>query len=197
MFFLKPTGEQIERWQSRQAAQIAARMRELAKEYPGRSPQSAGRDRSGSHHRLGRPSKTKLEWAESLESALKQGREKKRAVLLISTADKSSEVDKLIDTLQDRKLKKYVKNYIFVKHPYDKEDETCKTLGIEGGGTLLVLDPFVDELEDAVLDRHEGSLSTAKLRSILKKWDRPRYKCTKCNAEGFSPRECHGAPMKK
>ncbi len=194
MFFLDSTGKQLEKWTSRDAGQIAARMKEVADQYTTASKgKSSGGDAPDKKSPFGKPKDESAEdaplaisWAKNLEAALATGKKDHKAVVLVVANDD----DPLLAALQMKKLKPEIEKLVFVKARFDAESDLCKSLEIRKDTTLLVIDPFEKSAKQGTLARLLGARTTAELKDSLKPFAPGRFTCAECKRTAFRAGKC-------
>lgn len=195
MFFLDSTGKQLEKWTSRSAGEIAARMKEVADQHTvaSKGSKSSGGDASDKKSPFGKPKEEPAEdaalaitWAKDLDAALATGKKDQKAVVLVVANDD----DPLLAALQVKKLKAEIEKLVFVKARFDAESELCKSLEIRKDTTMLVIDPFEKSAKLGTLTRLLGSRTTAELKDALKPFAPGRFACAECKRTAFRAGQC-------
>lgn len=205
MFFLDSKGKTIEKCSSRDAAQIAARMKEIADQHTVSSrTKDSSAPATGKKSPFGKPAETApkhaedeaitISWAADVPRALENGRNECRAVVLV-VASEGTALDGIVFALQTRKLKHEIEMLVFAKAPFDPEAELCKTLEIRRNPTILLIDPFAPTAKEGVLGQMLGPRSTAELKEAFKPYAPARYACGECRRASFRAGTCCGREL--
>jgi hypothetical protein len=205
MFFLDSNGKELEKWTSRDASQIAARMKEIADQYTtsskGRESAAGGTAKKSPFGKPGEATPKEgddeavtISWSSDLPEALQAGRKEGKAVVLVVASDGSA-LDGIVSALQTKRLKSEIEMLVFVKAPFDPESDLCKTLEIRRDPTLLAIDPFAATAKEGILARLLGSRSTAELKEAFKPIAPARYACGECKRAAFRSGLCCGREL--